>query len=322
MMFPLLDGIPMSSGANECAPCPGGYQLNGPRCQRCPAGKYRPVGAASDEKCQSCNLGFTGGINEARTWCQVCPAPDYYIDSGMCKRCSPFTYSFEDGSPNCFYSSDCTRRSSQTAPTKYWNATSNICALCPRGKFGFAFEDKTERCRDCPSGKTTDGPGQTQCKNCPKVGQYTEPGSAECKSCPSGSHAPNGDQCQPCEIGRANNGYCGECPRGTFAPEIGMTRCLKCSGYSTEDRSYCVDKCNEGLTVVSDLLTDLVCATCSRKGAYVNTSTGRCQNCLEGTAAYGGAVDGCPLCPVGKYAYQGYEKCKDCTAGTRERSEL
>ena len=87
----------------------------------------------------------------------------------------------------------------------------NKCYLCPAGTYrpisggvqaascapcqpGYASDEGSLRCTECPPGKYASKAGKKRCSKCP-VGTYQdESGSSECKDCP-GNDAPGSTSC-------------------------------------------------------------------------------------------------------------------------------
>ncbi len=133
---------------------------------------------------------------------------------------------------------------------------SEICTLCPKGKYGFMEGGTSEEsaCKNCTAGRFAQAHGSTTCFECPAgsscknermhvydrclPGTYNSyPDQTGCLDCPVGRYQPEYGSaiCEPCPNGtylsftKATSKYnCTACGFGTFGNSEGLKECHKC----------------------------------------------------------------------------------------------
>jgi hypothetical protein len=154
----------------SCTPCPSGkFSIGGAQlCEDCPIGTYYNSSGASS--CLSCPRG-TYADTQLSYLCNVCPGNTSTASTGstsvnQCYQgyCSPGYSNFVNGS--C---SPCLKGTALNS--------SNVCALCTKGKF--SSTDAATQCTDCPFNSFSNASGKTTCTICPsKTGVDCPPASS------------------------------------------------------------------------------------------------------------------------------------------------
>ena len=284
----------------DCTKCANGYF--GPNCDMCPGGG----GVSQCSLHGECSDGLAGaGIcscdldtkrNGLGAWggdsCSTCLSSDFY--GGMCQTCPLFTFIGCDaygeltpfgetgncvsscGTKTCSDDGVCItcsagkfmnsqRRCEDCQPGSVSPQEGTDCITCVEGKY--QNEAGKTVCKDCPSGRSTDGSrGAASCSIC-QQGQYSNSGDPSCTTCPRGTYNPLVEQekCQNCAVGTHNNvtgqqnvTSCKDCEIGKFTNTEGSPECKWCDLHAAQNvtgQTECV-KCRAGQMVYPVLVME------------------------------------------------------------------
>ena len=161
----------------------------------------------------------------------------------------------------------------------------NSCVLCEAGKYSTNANlaaNKPSSCESCATGKVSN-PGATACTSCLK-GTYQN--GNQCSGCPAGRYTSANEQtsCQPCSAGRFG---------------LGSSTTSSCSG---------------------------ACAVSNRKDSqHINRFSFLTSTFLQQAGRYGnqGASNSqCTgKCSRGHFSEAGWDSCKACAAGEKDRDD-
>lgn len=217
-----------------------------PNCKSCPAGKYQ--NEFGKRNCKSCE-GFTtldatdcincavGSYVSTLLQCKQCPRGKYQDFAGarLCKLCANGQFNPNTGQQQC---QNCvggkisaTDRQLCICDAGKFENDSNLCMICPLGKYKRVAGNnectdndcnsgdyakcanantkcdttKPPVCEFCPEGKYSKENKATECKTCPE-GKYSKEQQVECKTCPLGKYQIQTSQSSctgtPCDAGK------------------------------------------------------------------------------------------------------------------------
>lgn len=263
----------------------------------------------SPKRCNLCPENTRQTYSEGGITCESCPAgweaPEF--GSLVCTACSVGLVSSE-GQP-C----------GETCPRNH-EIQSNGCRLCPAGWAG-----EGQGCTQCSAGKFSDEGGN--CTECP-VGQRATSERDACESCPLGQIFVN-STCQACGSHQYSNGsHCQnhsrlECPLGegwTGSNYTDDSKCTPCrGGWSDTTGMEACKLCSPGYFAPSWYVWENV--TSGNVTTLKNVTSGNVTT-LENVTSdiftlekkeFGSTVPNCTVCPVGKVAQGGAERCSPCS---------
>jgi len=169
-----------------------------------------------------------------------------------CKECLPTTYQDQSAQteckvcPNGWYQDQLGQSSCKTCPTNMIPLSNKLdcecisgysgspCTACAAGRFS-----SDNSCEACPNGWAQDQLGQAECEEC-AAGEIST--GEVCSPCAAGTE-PSADKtsCDQCEAGKISSGIlCEYCPDSTYQDQVGQSTCKSCSGFSTPDKTSCV----------------------------------------------------------------------------------
>lgn len=201
-----------STNALECDLCDPGHfssQYGQTECDACKRGKFSEGGgAAGGGACKLCPVGFYGAF-EGSAACEPAPRGTYVNFEGAYCLDPP------DKIPGVWAGTTC----------DLINATESDFPVGPR---------------HCNGGKHASGYNSTECQDC-EPGRFSLPAGMyrECAPCPAGtmndpSTTESATLCSSCEPGRYQSAEgsheCVEAPIGSFVPETGYEKAVKCTG--------------------------------------------------------------------------------------------
>ncbi|WAQ97074.1 SCUB2-like protein [Mya arenaria] len=319
-----------------CTSCPlNTYKTYGQdaRCVDCPDGFITPADAATSK--DSCLPNCSPGkfYDESSDSCQSCPAnmfqDEHYKKS--CKQCRK-GWTSPTGSDDV---SDC---GPVCVAGSYWSEDLTPDPGCVECAEGSAQPLANQlQCDLCPTGLTTNGPGQTQCIVSCTAGKFYNSLTQECDDCPPNTYSGAGQlTCDPCDIGKSSPagsdsqddciyscsigsafnlalGRCVSCVIGYYQDVANQLTCKKCTplGYTTldygsEDAGDCVAPCEAG----QYQSTNGTCLSCP-EGTSSTTAGSQCVECPDGEQ-WNLKTPECEPCPVDKYKGEGQMYCHDC----------
>ena len=194
-------------GATECTNCP-------------PNSNTEEEGATEVTQCM-CDAGYSGDIQSAQDFCNVCIAGTYNEVSGPgdCENCPEYSTTLNEASTAV------TACLCEAGHTGQIFAPSDVCTECPADTFKDSIS--SEPCSECPEHSSTlAGEGQTS------------PTACLCNAGFSGDIQSSQDACNACET-------------DTFKKDVGTAPCDDCPANSGTDgqtagdsASFCI--CNDG----------------------------------------------------------------------------
>eukprot|EP00960_Hanusia_phi_P068004 766749-Hanusia_phi.AAC.6 len=228
----------------------------------------------------------------------------------------------------------------------FFRAESNICEICPAGKYKNASGDFP--CSDCPGNSTSHGK-RDNVSNCECTRYFEGPNGGFCTKCiyekPEGSLG--SDPCPVCfanaiQITKADNqsvcicreGYqgqdgvsCNMCPHGTYKSVTGNATCSECPNHatsSTASTDILACRCEKGYTGNGSVSCE-ACPAGTYKG---NVGSAPCLNCTFASVSNAASAEcsciagytktmqnTCIMCASGKYKSQvSNNQCQDCPA--------
>ena len=246
---------------------------------------------------EKCNPGYapTGDTITGIGTCRTCPL-GYYCLNGSQVACPKGHYGIAEG---------------QTTRDA-------ACAKCPIGSY--AQNTASTSCTPCRrENYTTDGPGATsesQCKECPSR-KYIDPETKICGDCPTGYQCISG-KLYVCGKGEFSlNGYCHECPSGTYQDETGQGQCKTCPDgyYNLSTHASKCRVCEIG-TYTSDEVGHTRCTRCPA-GYYCpgNSDKIACPLGYRTRSQGAGYVQQCESCSAGYYTPEPGAPCTTCPNG-------
>lgn len=204
------DSAPASTTQSSCL-CDAGYTgpSEGP-CAACETGKYKPMPGSA--VCESCPEHATPSSDSAAASCEC--TPGYRLADGACGACAVGTFKEQAGNAShagdgCFQQDGCCQcppnRTTLSAGT-----VQSVDCLCLPG-FGGAG------CLPCDAGSYKTGVSMAECASCPPGATTLQTRSSVESDCVAAKG----------HYGNATAGFA-PCAGGTYAPSVGMQRCLAC----------------------------------------------------------------------------------------------
>lgn len=310
------------SSANECRPCPTGYNYDKSdtkssieQCAiRCPAGKY--LANKNDSTCSNVGAGYYADASTV-----------YYGLTGNRTQC-PHEMPTLNNTVNAASESQCVV---YCPGTGYRDTQTNTCIECPTG-YDFDKSDTKTAITDCkihcddgtylptaraPScsnvgdgfyatsvtlsyGETS---GRSQCPDGQLTGTLTASSSEQCIELCQGATYRDSEsgECTPCPIGYNAHVVSGKtsandcqihCVAGTYIKNIGDTVCS-----NVGDGFYAsASNVNYGSTGATNRQQ---CPNGQMTGTQTATDSSQCQTSCTGSEYYDSGKDRCENCPVG-----------------------
>ena len=203
---------------------------------------------------------------------------------------------------------------------------SNICQLCPPGKYWTRSPDKkTADCAACFPGSYSakeGAAGAWECQLCAAGKHAVLSASPICTGCPAGKRSGGAAAiCSSfCEAGKYSTGpaACTDCSVGRFSGALGAATAAVCQPctvgrQSTNDRTTC-SACAAGKTSTPDLGA---CASCLAGKYAAAVASPRCEACAAGRHAPSKMLLACLACLPGKVSARASVSCgAACFKGT------
>ena len=288
-------------GLLDCTPCAAGTYNSGvgmTTCLQCAGGSFAAV--AQMTICTLCSAG-TYQTAASSLSCQGCEHGTYSVVVGLALPCVPC----QAGSYGGPASAECLPCPGGTFASGIGTLENN-CTLCAAGTFSTA-QGATAACKACDKGFYQPVAGSLLCFECPPDTFLDRTGArlaSDCVYCAAhrktvGSNATSIEQCL-CIKGYAGL-VCDACPSGTYADEMGQSKCTVCPAGTYDPTTSVVHSspilCKEVPANAMSLAgaTDFTCLAGYHRDSLV----------LE-----------CPQCPTKYFSQQGDAACTRCTLGT------
>ncbi|KAL8561778.1 hypothetical protein ACOMHN_010712 [Nucella lapillus] len=329
----LLCQAPLTLRGKKCVECTKGsyYNASTEACALCPIGMYQTQ--TNQRSCSPCQTGYiteTMGATSISQCKMVCPAGEYFKNSGACAKCPQGFYQDTHG---LFYCLPCPVDKTTRQPGA---KSASVCFS------------------DCLTGQELSENGN--CTLC-AIGFYKPAGPTVCLKCPDRlvTNKTGADSLDDCNVADNPAGFIRSptnqteqtaCPQGTYQPQKWQYSCISCGGerYRTDfkgstKKEQCKFFCPAGQQKVQDkdeckpcLVGTFrtgsnpysACQTCPNNTITTAEGATSAANCSIMYCADGYKISGdvCQPCPKGTYQDEAYKStCKPCTGQRSTRQE-